>query len=67
MADRRPQGNTSAQRITGDIGLLNAQILGQGADVVGHRVEAQRPVDVRSAPMGLQIDGDYLPVLGQLR
>src|SRR5260370_25410431 len=32
--------------------------------MVGHRLEAQRPVDVGGPPVALQVDGDDLPPAG---
>src|SRR6266851_5042101 len=41
-------------------------MLDECGDVVGHRLEAQRPVDVGGAPVALQVDGDDLPPAGKL-
>src|SRR5208283_3267659 len=35
--------------------------------VVGHQLVAQGTIDIRGAPVGLQIDGDDLPVSGERR
>jgi hypothetical protein len=40
-------------------------MLDQGGDVVGHRLGAQRAVDVRGAAVALQVDGDDAPAGGQ--
>jgi len=40
-------------------------VLDQGGDVSGHKLEAQWAIDVGCAPVGLQIDGDNPPVLGE--
>ena len=65
MLDGGPQGDAAAQRVAHDVGLFDPQMLDQGGDVVSHQLEAQRAIDVGGAPMGLQIDGDHLPVLGE--
>ena len=40
-------------------------MLDQGGDVFGHELEAQWAINVGCAPVGLQIDGDDLPILGE--
>jgi hypothetical protein len=39
----------------------------QSSNIVAQRFTAQRPVGVWRAPMPLEMDGDHLPALGQLR
>jgi hypothetical protein len=42
-------------------------MLDQRVDVVGHRVEAQRTVDIGGAPVGLQINSNHPPGLREQR
>jgi len=51
--------------MTDDVGLLDAKVLHQRGDVVGHRLETQRPVDVGRVSVTPQFDSDDLPLLGQ--
>jgi hypothetical protein len=57
-------GDATAKRVAHDIGTCETEIFDQRADVVGHRLETQRAVNVGRAAMGLQIYGDDLPALG---
>ena len=42
-------------------------MLNQGRDVVRHMLVRERPIDVSRVPMALDLDGDDLPGLGQVR
>jgi len=61
VPDSGLQSNAAAHGVAHDVGFFETEVLDQGGDVVRHRLEAQRAVDVGRAPMGLQIGGDDLP------
>jgi hypothetical protein len=44
-----------------EVDFFEAEVIDEGSDIVRHRLEVQRAVDVGLAPIGLQIDGDNLP------
>src|SRR5258706_11057 len=65
MPERDLQTNPATKRKAHDVGVLEAEVLDEYGDIVGHRLEAQRPVDVGGAPVALQVDGDDLPPSGK--
>ena len=67
MLDRGPQGHSTAERVTHEIDLLVTQLANEGSDVVGHRLEAHRPVYGRCPSVGLQVDTNDLATGGQGR
>ncbi len=67
MLDGDAQGDPAAERVTHSVGLLDPEMLYQRSDVVGHRLEAHRAVDIRGAPVRLQVNGNHPPSLGKQR
>ena len=62
---RSEQRNAAAERIADDVGLLQPEVVDERRDVVGHQLDVDRPVDVRRAPVPLEVDGDDLMALRQ--
>ena len=67
MANGGVERDAAAQRVAHEVRLLEPEVLDEGRDVVGHQLDADRPVDVRRPPMPLQVDGDHLVALGERR
>ena len=67
MPDRQLQPDAAAHAIADDVGLTDAEVLHQRGDVVRHLLVLQGAIDVGGAAVSLQIDGDDLPALGQVR
>ena len=44
-----------------EVDFFEAKVIDEGGDIVRHRLEDQREVDVGREPIGLQTDGDNLP------
>jgi hypothetical protein len=53
--------NLPAERVAHDVGPLEAEVVEQPGDVVGHELGTQRPVDVGGPAVTLQVDGDDAP------
>src|SRR5258707_245817 len=47
--------------------MFESQVLDEGRGVVRHLFVGERPIDVGCVPMALDLDGDDLPGLGQVR
>ena len=67
MLDRGAQGDAAAERVAHDVRCFQAEEAEETSDVVGHQLEAQRPVDIGRTSMGLQIDTDDLAAFRQER
>ena len=59
MLDRRAQRHYAAERVAQQVGRVQAEVLDQRRDVVGHQLRPQRPVDVRRAAVALEVDQDH--------
>jgi hypothetical protein len=57
VPDGELQGNTTAEGIAHDVGLLKTKP-NKGGAVVCHQLEAQGAIDVGISAMSLQVDGD---------
>ena len=62
---RSEQRHAAAERVADDIRLLEPEVVDQGSDVVGHEPDVDRPIDVRRAPVPLEVDRDDLVALRQ--
>jgi len=67
MLDRGAQGGPAAEGVAHHVGLREAQVPDEPGDVIAHRLEAHRPIDVRGAAVRLQVDRDHPAALGQHR
>jgi hypothetical protein len=58
-------GDRAPDAVPEHVGLLHVQVPEQ-ADDIGLQVRGrQRPVDVTGTPVGLEVDGDHLPGVGE--
>ena len=57
---RGEQCNAAAEGVADDVWLLEPEVVDEGHDVVGHESDVDRPIDVRGAPMSLEVDRDHL-------
>jgi hypothetical protein len=67
MPDRVPQSYFASDRVTHHISRSNPEISDQPSDVIGHGFITEGAIDIRSAPVGLQIDGNYLAAFRKFR
>jgi hypothetical protein len=61
------QGDAGSHAIAEDVGMFDSDVPQQSGRVVRHLRGGQWAIDVGRAPMGLLLDGDNLPGLGQGR
>ena len=62
---RSEERNAAAERIADDVRLLQPEVVDERRDVVCHQLHVDRPVDVRRAPVPLEVDDDDLVALRQ--
>ena len=67
MARCHEKSDAAAQRVPHDVGLFEVELLDQGDDVFGHRLDTDRAIDIRGPTMSLQIDGNDSVPLGECR
>jgi hypothetical protein len=64
------QAGAAAQRVADQVDPVQAEMAGQGGEVVTELLEAERAVGVRAVAVAAQVDGDHPPVgcqvLGQV-
>ena len=65
VADRGLDRDTAAERVAHDIRLSELQVIDETGDVIAHRLERERAIDIRGAAMSLEVHGDRLPVRGE--
>ena len=58
VVDRRLERDAAAERVADEVGLVEPEVVDEGGDVVAHRDDAQRPVDVGGPPVALEVGGD---------
>ena len=59
----RMKRHTTAERIADQVGLLEAQLVDEGRDVVGHQLSVDWAIDVSGPAVSLQVGGDDLVAL----
>jgi hypothetical protein len=65
VADGQLQPGVGPLAVPDDVRLLDAEVVHQGGDVVGERLEAEEAVDAGGVAVTLQLDGDDSVVLRQ--
>ena len=53
MANRRLESHAAAKRVAHDVGLVEPEMPDECRDVVGHQLDAERPVDVGGSAVAL--------------
>ena len=66
VVDRGLERDPAAERVADEVDLLEPEVLDEGGDVVAHRDEADRPVDVGRAPVALEVGEDDAVSGGEL-
>ena len=56
VPDRDLQGHPAAEGVADHVRLLQAEVVDEGGDVVGHQPDVERPVDVGGPAVPLQVD-----------
>src|SRR2546421_4666555 len=67
MPGRGLQRHPAPERVAPHVGLVEPEMVDERRDVVGHEAHLDGPVDVRGAPVALQVDRDDLVARGELR
>ena len=65
MTENDLERDRAAERKSYDIRLVDLEIFHQLGDIISHGFGARRRIDIRSVPVTLQFNRDYLPVLGE--
>ena len=59
------EGHPAAEGEADDVRLVEAEVVDERRDVIGHEPDVDRPIDVGRAPVALEVGEDDLVVLGQ--
>jgi hypothetical protein len=62
---RGVQRHAATERVADDVRPVDAEVVDQRGDVVGHQPHVDGSIDVRRAPVSLQVESDDLVALGQ--
>ncbi len=60
MSEGELEGDAAAQGIAHDIRRAHAEVVEGDGQIVGHPLEAERPIDIRRAAMSLEVESDDL-------
>jgi hypothetical protein len=67
VPDRQLHRDPATERVADDVRPVEAEVVDERGDVIGHEPDVQRPVDVGGARVALQVGEDDGVVLGQGR
>ena len=67
VPESNPHGDAGSHAEAEEVGLFDPELLEGGDGVVCHLLHGQRAIDVGGAPVGLHLECDHPPGLGEFR